>query len=760
MDIEKSNYLKKYRSRMTDVMIKTHPNWKKKDVEKVITKMIEKRFMNPDVVVDNNYTGDTKETTLLTVLDWTLDKKPLIAGNGTFYKNQHEAINPIARMLDMFAENRSNYKKKMFEASNKYGSEHELVAEYDRNQLNEKINMNSYYGGSGAKTSAFYSKWSGPATTLTAQSVISTAEQTFEGVLADNYLFINMTELMEWIRVVVKDDVCLDDFVTPIESQEKVVDRLLGSIINKEDNDREILNAYLNNLTVDDLTVLYYRNNMIEFIDNTKYVQELFVDILNAVNNYPYVDEKDEHWKDKIYLYEKSKEFDSPKKWNQFVNKEYFIDPNDPPKSIIGKLDHLSFILIKYCYTKYLSFDRIYRLRNFKRSVVTTIDTDSNFLSLDTIMEYLLKTVVGKNDYGRDMVFNTFILVNTLTFTITNIIETTLLFYGEKSNIPEEYHSRFNMKNEFFMDLLVIGEKKKRYLSNQVLREGNKLTPTKADIKGFDFKKATTSEYAEERFMKIIKENILFTDHIKVSNIIEELRKFRKEIKHSIQNGERKFLPNGNAKEFGAYADLGRVQSMRGAIAWNYLNPDNLIDFPSKVSLVKMNIFTEEDMEDLKDEHPDIYNIILDKIFHDESNIFVTKKKNPGIYPVNTRKKKWFEEIPEKFRPKFKKLGAKEWNKFVEDLDDHPEKYPNVTQQDKDGYYIYKKKGLQVLAIPSNGTIPEWALKYIDYDTMINNIIAPFKPVLDCFHAKFPEVGKMKNGVNRKTASLSNIIKF
>ena len=64
--------------------------------------------------------------------------------------------------------------------------------------------------------------------------------------------------------------------------------------------------------------------------------------------------------------------------------------------------------------------------------MVTTIDTDSNFLSLDTIMEYLLKTVVGKNDYGRDMVFNTFILVNTLTFTITNIIETTLLFYGEK----------------------------------------------------------------------------------------------------------------------------------------------------------------------------------------------------------------------------------------------------------------------------------------------------------------------------------------
>ena len=760
MDIEKSNYLKKYRSRMTDIMKQSHPNWDKDRIEKIITKMIEKNFKNPEVTLDNNYTGESKESTLLSVLDWTLDRKPLIAGNGTFYKNQHEAINPIARMLDMFAENRNNYKAKMFKASDKYGSDSDLVAEFDRKQLNEKINMNSYYGGSGAKSSAFYSKWSGPATTLTAQSVISTAQQTFEGFLADNYLFIDLTELLEWIRIVIKENHYLDEFIKPIDKQDVVVKHLLRSVINRNENDEEILNEYMKELTVDDLTILYYKNNIIEFINNHEYIQDLFIDILNTVENYPYVDEKDEQWKDKVYLYEASKDIDSAKAWNQFVNREYFIDPNKPPKSIKEKLKTLSDYLMKYCYTKYLSFDRIYRLRNFKRSVVTTIDTDSNFLSLDTIMNFLIDTVVGDNTYGREMVYNTFILVNTLTYTITNVIETELLFYGEKSNIPEEYRPRFNMKNEFFMDLIVIGEKKKRYLSNQVLREGNKLTPTKADIKGFDFKKATTSEYAEDVFMKIIKENILFTDHIKVSNIIQELRKFRKEVEHSIRNGERKFLPNGNAKEFAAYADVGRIQSMRGAIAWNYLNPDNLIEFPSKVSLVKMNIFTEEDMIDLKDEEPEIYDIIMDKIFHDTTNIFVTKKWNPGINPVNVRKKKWFEDIPEKYRTKYKKLGPKAWNEFADDVDDHPEKYPRITEEEKEGYYIYKKKGLQVLAIPSYGRIPDWALKYVDYDTMINNIIAPFKPVLECFHAKFPEVGKTKNGVNRKTASLSNIIKF
>ena len=67
---------------------------------------------------------------------------------------------------------------------------------------------------------------------------------------------------------------------------------------------------------------------------------------------------------------------------------------------------------------------------------------------------------------------------------------------------------------------------------------------------------------------------------------------------------------------------------------------------------------------------------------------------------------------------------------------------------------------MQVLAIPSNTNIPEWAKPYIDYSTMINNIISPFKPVLEIFGTQFTEEGKSKNGVNRKTDTITNIIKF
>lgn len=752
-----SKYLKKYKERMCQAMMQANPTWKKKDVEKIIERTIEERLENPTVTLDNNYTHEQKDSTLLSVLDWSLDRKPLIAGNGTFYKNQYEALNPTREMLDEWADNRKFFKKKMFQAGEIYGTNSREYNDNDRKQLNEKINMNSYYGGSGAKTSAFYSKWSGPATTLTAQSVISTAEQTFEAFLADNYVFLNLTELIEWIRSILKKDFYLDDFIVRVKRQD-VIQHLLSRILNKEENDEEILQNYLTDCTVDELTFLYYKNNMIEFIENHNPVKDMIIDILEKVENYDHVNEKDPQW----LRYIPSKHYDefknqSAKKWNKFVNKEMFMDPNSPPDSIIKELDVLSECIIKYVYTEYLSFDRIYRLKNFFRNTVTVIDTDSNFLSLDILMNYLLNSVIEPDGYGRTQRHNEFVLINTITFIITKIIRITLDFYGKQSNIPEEYRGRFDMKNEFFDELLVIADKKKRYITKQTLREGNYNNPPKIDTKGFDFKKATTSEYAEKVFNQLIKDYVVTPEHVDVKSLINGLRAFKKEIITSIRNGERKFLPNGNAKEFGAYKEPGREQSVRGVLAWNYLYPDNQIELPAKISLVKMNIFSEEDMEDLERTYPEIYQTIIDKIFNDTTGFFVTSTFIPPITYVNPKKKEWYSDIPKKYQTKFKKLGPFEWNKWVDKVMDHEVK---VADKEREGYYEYKKRGLQVLAIPSNAKIPEWAMPYIDYDTMVNTIIAPFKPVLEIFNAKFPEIGKTRNGVNRKTATVSNIIKF
>lgn len=614
------------------------------------------------------------------------------------------------------------------------------------------------YGGSGAPSSAFFSKWSGPATTLTAQSVISTAETMFESFLAGNYIYLNLTELLEWCETVLKNDkdMELDDFIQ-LRSKDELFDLLFKKILQPEENDSEIFNEYINSLDEREVTILFYKNNMIEFIDSHDYIKDIFIDIFSNVENMEYGSKNNDDWyinlpediKDKFKL-------SDVKEYNKYVDKTYFMDPNDPPKEIKYELGLLSDYLMKYCYVRYLSVDRIYRLRNFNRDVVTVIDTDSNFLSLDTLMNYIMDEIVGSNTFGRDREHNEFIAVNTITYTITNAIEDMLLYYGECSNIPEEERPRFNMKNEFYNSLLIIGKAKKRYISKQVLREGNLLSPNKSDIKGFDFKKATTSEYAENVFMDLINKYIINSDEINLKGLINGIKNFKDEIRESIKNGERTFLPNGNAKEIGAYKDPGSEQSIRGCLAWNYLYPDNQIEFPTKVSLLKMNIFNEKDMENLKNTHPDIYNRIMEKIFNDDTGIFVTKTLEPGIDYVNTNKKNWYEDIPKKYRTKYKKLGPVAWNEFVDTVDPNDPKYVDIATP----HYEYKSRGLQVLAIPSNATIPEWTQPYIDFSTMINNIIAPFKPVLEIFGLQFVEEGKTRNGVNRKTDTITNIVKF
>ena len=171
------------------------------------------------------------------------------------------------------------------------------------------------------------------------------------------------------------------------------------------------------------------------------------------------------------------------KKWNKFVSVQKFYDPNKIPDTVKEYLSELSGIYMKYVYTQFLALDKIYRLRNFNREVVTVIDTDSNILSLDTWMSFC-KEELMTSDYGRSDIDNIFIAINTITYVITDVVTDILLYYGECSNVEESHRGRYAMKNEFFFIKLIIAKTKKRYLSKVLLREGNLLTKPKYDVKG------------------------------------------------------------------------------------------------------------------------------------------------------------------------------------------------------------------------------------------------------------------------------------
>ena len=68
------------------------------------------------------------------------------------------------------------------------------------------------------------------------------------------------------------------------------------------------------------------------------------------------------------------------------------------------------------------------------------------------------------------------------------------------------------------------------------------------------------------------------------------------------------------------------------------------------------------------------------------------------------------------------------------------------------------KNGLKVLAIPNNVPVmPEWTRDYIDYTTMVSDILAPFKCVMDLVKFKQMDVGKTST---RKSKVFTNIIQF
>ena len=122
------------------------------------------------------------------------------------------------------------------------------------------------------------------------------------------------------------------------------------------------------------------------------------------------------------------------------------------------------------------------------------------------------------------------------------------------------------------------------------------MNPPKQDIKGFDFKKATCSEFAEKFYMGLIKKYIIEEKgSINLKGILQELNSFKEMIYNSIKSGETTYLPNAAAKELGAYKNPASQQSVAAVLAWNLIEEDNTIDLPSKVSLLKLNIFEEDD---------------------------------------------------------------------------------------------------------------------------------------------------------------------
>lgn len=270
------------------------------------------------------------------------------------------------------------------------------------------------------------------------------------------------------------------------------------------------------------------------------------------------------------------------------------------------------------------------------------INGDKKILSIiNKTYEYEINDEIMEFSGEKMLVYK---IVNTITYIASQVIAKHLKKFAINSGILDEYHNRLHMKSEFLFRRMILTGTKKRYMSKVMLREGT--VYEKTDNKGLDHLKSECNDFTRNFITKLMTDEVLESDdNISVKNVINGTRELAETVRKSLENGEKTFLTPKKCKEAAAYKMPFQEQSFRGAYAWNVIFPDMQIEFPDTVDIVHLNIYKLEDVADLEETYPEIYNNIKRYIF--ESKLEEVRKKAMTVLAIP----KNIPEIPEWCRP-------------------------------------------------------------------------------------------------------------
>lgn len=598
--------LKKWKKEQLQSIKLVHPEWDDKFIEDKLDKIIDKKLRDPDCILHNNYRHKTARTSILALYQYINDTKPIIGGGGVLFKNQHQAINPPSSFLAGALQKRKDIKKglKVLEP----GSYAYMMC--DLAQLTEKVVANSYYGASGNPTSPFFNMYTALSVTATGQALISTMMCAFEGFYSDNVKFYTIGDFLNFIR---KSQIKDIDYIIEINDMPDIsVDSLYNrfekcfkdSDILGDYNNQEIIIKTLMNLTPSQRKIVFYSNNLFEFIKIPS-IKETLMNILYKV--------------------------------------ESFKDPNNVPSIIKDDMDQFFDILKAWVIYNHPTYNRINRLKLEKRKCVVTIDTDSNMLNIYKFMDFLDKNTdisKAKTDDENELMY---IRCNIFCYLITKYSDLILSKYATVANIPKDFHFRLNMKNEFFYLRMILTSRKKSYCGLIRLREGKELIPEKPDNKGLQFIKSTAAPETKEYFKKLTKD-ILYKKNISTTYVLSKVKEFGDFIENDINQGNKTFLNPLSVKDPEAYEKPFRNQGIRGVYVWNCVYPDMQIELPDKVTIAKVKMETRDEILKLKCIDSEIYEVLMKSVFDNYDCPFRDKGISVIAIPSN------IDSVPEWIR--------------------------------------------------------------------------------------------------------------
>ena len=579
----------------------------------------------------------------------------------------------------------------------------------------------------------FYNVYVASSVTTQGRAFIAASMLCCEMFLNNNVKFGSLDQVIDFINNIVNEsnDRRFDDYglldrnISVEECFAKVV-LTCGYKWTPKQEDLDIIWTVLQNIGQGNLNRIYYKNNLYEFLDNTK-VFNIVQSILTKL--------------------------ETP-----------FYNSLEPPAEVINELKLFTELLEEYVYYRYLVMDRIDRCLNMIKSVIAVSDTDSAIVSLDGWYRYVANKVSGvsmkianytdkysdekpvlepkvyrynhteeedtENEhfnnpgmatpadnvkysiiaimaYVLGIVLNDYMekaCENHHSLTLEEVVRIPITL--DDLNTANEYQIPFKrdrftlqyipkkvykynrkckmfMKTEFLFQRIMITDAKKHYASLQILQEGNMIPEDQQlDIKGIDIMlKSTVPLYTRNALKKILLEDIMKAPVIDQIKILKDIQQFEKDLIQTVKNGGREYYKPATVKSIDHYADPMRIQGIKASIAWNSMKTE---DYPT----IDLNIRNAIDI----------------------AKVTINKGNADHIAA------------------------------------DYPEVYNNILALlDNEAF----KNGIDAVAIPSDCKVPEWITEFVDYDTLLRDNINPFP---------LESVGITK--LDRKNVAYTNIVQL
>ena len=432
-----------------------------------------------------------------------------------------------------------------------------------------------------------------------------------------------------------------------------------------DDDGIELLYKTVANLSQPELNVIYYKNNLYEFINNSK-VKNIIITALVKL-------------------------------------KDPFLSPTEVPEEIEDELKVLKDLMFEFIYYRHIWIDKLDRVYTMPRDVVLLTDTDSCIVSLDewyrTILEWTIgvpmeikytreeiekemdKIILHKRKtepikeydfYNQELVDAKrlkypaviieednlrYSIVNILSYILSDIILDYMYLFGENYNAQTDNREcLLIMKNEFLFKSMFITNGKKNYADLQVLQEGNIIPEDKQlDVKGMPISKVGIPE---SRLMDILEYDILRESFVDQVDLIRKFVVLEKDIIKSLKAKSKEYHKPARLAPMASYKAPMSQQGIKASYAYN---------------AIKSN---EEEGIDLED----------------RNTVLIIKTK------INTKNYNIIEnEFPEHTLRLAKLLNT-------------PEYKGNITS----------------IAIPTNIDIPSWIIPFIDYNTIVQDNLRSF----------------------------------